>query len=302
MEIRNLRTLAKIAELGSFTKAAQVLGYAQSTLTFQVHAIEAYYNRPVFERVGKTLQLTAFGSQLLEQVDSVLNEYNLLEQLGGVDAVPQGSIRIGAPESLMMYRLYPIIKAYKSAYPQVEISVINSPCELLLEDLSAGQLDLSFILQPDYSYQNLHLDLLHEERMCLVAPAGHRQEDFLPDPAQMVLYTEKECTYRQEFDRYLQKHQYFPANVLETASVEAIKKYVLNGLGVSYLPYYAVREESEKGLFRIKFPHTGLRFFTQVAYHKKKWLSPAIQALLELSYEHSQKWDTQIVCNANIRT
>lgn len=291
MEIRNLRTLAKIAELGSFTKAAEALGYAQSTLTFQIQAIESHYNRPVFEKLGKTLNLTPFGRQLLEQTNAVLAQYDRLEQLGQDDAVPQGSLRIGAPESLMMYRLYPIIKAYKSAYPQVEISVVNDPCELLRGHLLSGQLDLSFLLQPDYAYPNLCVRLLREERMCLVAPPGHTQEDFLPEPTQIVLYTEKECTYRQEFDRYLQSHQVFPANVLETASVEAIKKYVTNGLGVSYLPYYAVREEAEKDLLRIRFPKTDVRFFTQLAYHEKKWLSPALQAFIRLSEDESQKWD-----------
>jgi DNA-binding transcriptional LysR family regulator len=193
----------------------------------------------------------------------------------------------------MMHRLYPIIKAYKSAYPQVEITVINSPCQLLRDDLGTGQLDLSFLLQPDFSSPNLHIRLLKEERMCLVAPKGHPQEDFLPEPNQMVLYTEKECDYRKEFQRYLQKHKYNPVNVLETGSVEAIKKYVINGLGVSYLPYYAVREEAEKGLLRVKFPPADLRFFTQIAYHSKKWLSPAIQALLDLSCEYGQKWDEE---------
>ena len=115
MEIRNLKTFAKIAELGSFTKAAQELGYAQSTLTFQIQAIEAFYERPLFEKVGRHIQLTAFGKQLLEQVNAILSDYDSLEQLAEVEAAPQGTLRIGAPDSLMMYRLYPIIKAYKSA-------------------------------------------------------------------------------------------------------------------------------------------------------------------------------------------
>jgi DNA-binding transcriptional LysR family regulator len=293
MEIRYLKTLSKIAELGSFTKAAQLLGYAQSTLTFQIQTIEAYYNRPVFEKLGKALQLTPFGRLLVEQANSVLNEYELLQQLGRDDVRPQGCLRIGAAESLMVYRLYPLIKAYKSAYPQVEISLVNRPCEMLREDLPAGRLDVSFLLQPDISYPDLNIRLLREERMCLVAPVGHAREDYLPEPTQMVLYTEKECTYRQEYESYLKKLMFEAKNVLETSNVEAIKKYVINGLGVSYLPYYSVREEAENGLLSVKFPLSGLRFFTQAAYHKKKWLSPALQALLDLSAEYGAKWSEE---------
>jgi DNA-binding transcriptional LysR family regulator len=229
----------------------------------------------------------------VEQVNSVLNEYELLQQLGRDDASPQGCLRIGAAESLMVYRLYPLIKAYKSTYPQVEISLVNRPCEMLREDLSAGRLDVSFLLQPDISYPDLNVCLLREERMCLVAPIGHTREDCLPEPTQMVLYTEKECTYRQEYERYLKKLKFQAKNVLETSNVEAIKKYVINGLGVSYLPFYSVREEVENGLLSAKFPLSGLRFFTQVAYHKKKWLSPALQALLDLSSEYGAKWSEE---------
>ena len=157
MEIRNLKTFYKIAELGSFTKAAEALGYAQSTLTFHIQEIETYYGRPVFEKAGKHKQLTAFGKQLLEQVDSILHQYEPIEHLGRTDEVLPESIRIGAPESLMMYRLYPIIKAYKSTYPQVSISVVNEPCALLREHLLSGQLDVSLLLQPIYDDPDLQI-------------------------------------------------------------------------------------------------------------------------------------------------
>ena len=293
MEIRNLKTFAKIAELGSYTKAAKELGYAQSTLTFQVQAIESFYDRPLFEKTGRNIQLTTFGRQLLEQTHSILSEYDSLEQLAKSDAAPQGNLRIGAPDSLMIYRLYPILKAYKSAYPQVEVSMINHPCESLRKDLFSGKLDISFLLQPDYDYQNLNTYLLREEPMCLIAPAGHKQKDFLPEPSQMVLFTEKEATYRHEYNRYLQGKKYYPKNILETSSVEVIKKYVVNGLGVSCLPYYTVQDEVKSGLLSAKIVQSDIRFFTQIATHKKKWISPAIQALIDLSIETSQKWEPE---------
>lgn len=264
VEIRNLRTLVKIAELGSYTKAAQALGYAQSTLTFQVNAIEAHYGRPVFDRTGKSLRLTTFGSQLLESASDVLGKYEALEQLGKDDATPQGCIRIGAPESLTMYRLFPIIKEYKAAYPQVEIRLIDSPCEMLLKNLSAGQLDISFILQPLHSDPNLHVEELVREQMCMIAPAGHTQEDLLPEPGQMVIYTEKQCSYRQEFDRYLRKHCCVPANILETPSVEAIKNTSERdsvSLICLTLPY-AMRQRTGR---------CGLRFPSRICRLSHRW-------------------------------
>lgn len=290
MEIKNFKTFKKIAELGSFTKAAQALGYAQSTITFQLQSIEDYYGKPVFERLGKGIRLTPFGQRLLDGLDILLRDYERLEQLDKEGGEPEGVLRLGAPESLMMYRLHPIIKEYKELYPKVQIVIINDQCEFLRNRLISGELDISFFLQPDYKYENLKTLILKEETMCLVAPRDHGREDFLPGASQMVLYTEKECTYRQEFDRYMRGQNFYPTNILETQSVEAIKKYIKSGLGVSYLPLYSVEEEVEEGLMRIKTFETDLRLFTQIAYHKNKWLNPAIKEFIELSQRHSREW------------
>ena len=107
----------------------------------------------------------------------------------------------------------------------------------------------------------------------------------------MVLYTEKECTYRQAFDAYLKSNNYYPYNVLETQSVEAIKKFIRNGLGVSYLPQYAVQEEAAQGLLRIKPYATDLKLFTQLAYHKNKWFNPALERFMTLCKERSLEWE-----------
>ncbi len=290
MEIKNFRTFKKIAELGNFTKAAQDLGYAQSTLTFQIQAIESYYQKPLFERVGKRMELTQFGQQLLEQVDLLLSNYQKLEQLGLQETNPEGVLRIGAPESLMIYRLYPIIKQYKQLYPKVEIIFMDGQCKFLRQRLNSGDFDITFLLQPEYSYGNIKTILLKKETMCLVGPSDLVGEDFLPDASQMVLFTEKECTYREVFSDYMRSLNFFPTNILETESVEAIKKYVINGLGISYLPLYAVEEELANERMRIKQYDSGIQLYSQIAYHKNKWLNPALTALIELSIEHSKGW------------
>lgn len=290
MDIKNFKTLKKISELGSFTKAAKELGYAQSTITFQIQTIENYYQKPLFERMGKTIEMTHFGKQLLKEVEMMLNHYERIEQLGLQVSKPEGVLRIGTPESLMIYRLYPIIKQYKQSYPNVEIIIIDDQCKFLRERLSSGELDMTFLLQPEFDYANLKTILLKREAMCLVAPSDFVGEDFLPSPSQMVLYTEKECTYRQIFSSYMQSLNFYPKNILETESVEAIKKYIMNGLGISFLPYYSVENECNEKKLRIKPYDSGIQLYTQIAFHKNKWLNPALSALIDLSLEHSKSW------------
>lgn len=83
---------------------------------------------------------------------------------------------------------------------------------------------------------------------------------------------------------------FFHTNILATQSVEAIKKYILSGLSVSYLPRCSVEKEAEEGFLKIKTFKTELQLFTQIIYHKNKWINPAIKEFIELSQKHSRKW------------
>lgn len=290
MDIKNFRTLKKIIEIGSFTKAAQELGYAQSTITFHIQSLEDYYKKPIFNRIGKSIKLTEFGQMLSEQVDILLSTYDALENFSISESNPKGVLRIGAPESLIMYRLPSIIKQYKLAYPQVEITIVNDSCSQLRDRLTSHELDIGFILQPEYTYSQLKTILLKEEEMCFVAPCDYHGEDFLPSDSQMVLYTEKDCDYRQNFSNYLKSQHFYPTNILEMGCVEAIKKYISFGLGISYLPYYSVKEDAEQKKLRIKKHHASVTSYTQLIYHKNKWLNPALKAFIDLSIREAASW------------
>jgi DNA-binding transcriptional LysR family regulator len=290
MDIRNFKTFKKIVETGSFSRAAEQLGYAQSTVTFHVQSIESYYRRPVFNRMGGTVELTEFGRNILSQVDALLTAYEAVEGASAQGLTPQGSIRIGTPESLLLYRLYDIIRQYKQTYPQVEIVISIDLCPALRDKVIQGELDMAILLQPEYQYTQLNTALLKKEEMCFVAPPDYKGRNFLPDASQMILYTEKECDYRQIFSSYLKSHNFYPTNILETGSVEAIKKYISYGLGISYLPYYSVMEDAAQNKLRFKKHNSPVTFYSQLVYHKNKWISPALKALIDLSVRHAAAW------------
>jgi DNA-binding transcriptional LysR family regulator len=290
MDIRNFRTFKKIVETGSFSKAAEQLGYAQSTVTFHIQSIEGYYRRPLFNRVGNAVELTDFGQNIVGQVDALLDAYEAVEGASALDMAPQGSIRIGTPESLLLYRLYDIIREYKQEYPQVEIVISIDLCPAIRDKVVKGDLDIGILLQPEYQYNQLNIKLLKKEEMCFVAPPDYTGDDFLPGSSQMVLYTEKECTYRDVFQNYLQGQKFYPTNVLETGSVEVIKKYIQYGMGISYLPLYTVQEDARQGKLRIKKHDSPVEFYSQVVCHKNKWMSPAVQAFVNMCSERAKGW------------
>ncbi len=146
MDIKNFMTFKKIVEVGSFTKAAEELGYAQSTITSHIQAIEEYYDKPLFNRISKKIDITQFGSQLYEHTEQLLETYDVIRDFASWDHKPQGVLRIGVPESLMMYRLYEIIIEYKALYPGVEIIIVNDLCSHLREKTINNDIDVCFFI------------------------------------------------------------------------------------------------------------------------------------------------------------
>ena len=121
MTITQLGTFLKIAETGNFTTAANLLGYAQSTVTTQIKQLEAELNCLLFERLGKSIALTPEGERLQEYAEKMLQmEREILLEVPAVRE-PVGVIKLGVSESLCYNRLPQSLMAYRQKYPGFEI-------------------------------------------------------------------------------------------------------------------------------------------------------------------------------------
>lgn len=293
MDIRHFITFKKVAELGNFTRASEVLGYSQSSITAHIQALESDIGVLLFDRIGKTIELTEKGIQLLEYVNELLDAYSKIENIGQEDDVPKGIIRIGIPETLMLYRLDMVFKTYKSLYPNVTIVLENTPSSRLVEALHKGELDLAFILGHEIKDSDLITMNLIDEMMCYIFPPEYNDISLDAIPEELAIFlTEKGCSYRYIFEHALKSNSVPSNNVMETWSVETIKKCVMNGIGMSFLPFIAVREEVKNGkLIAIPFNSIHNKMVSQIAYHRKKWLSPSLKAFLDLTLETTDSWD-----------
>lgn len=289
MDIRNFITLKKIAELESFSRAAEVLGYAQSTISTHISDLEQHYGQPLLDRLGKRVVLTQFGMDVLANSHQTVERYDALLNFGRENEIYRGTIRIGAPESLMMYRLYRTIHQFKQLFPEIELIIKSDLCTHLRQMTLDGELDFAILLQPLLNYKGLITLPLKEESFCLIAPTATPQT-FIPTSNQLILFTESECTYRDLYVNFLMTHGVPITNTLETSSVEAIKKYVRDGLGMSFVPRYALDDEILQNSLAVK-PHTAeLKFHSQIVYHKQKTLSTPLQHLINQIQTASEKW------------
>jgi len=147
MELKQLQTFKTLAEKLNFTRTAQLLNYAQSSITAQIQGLEIELGVPLFERLGKRVLLTAAGERLLPYANEILRLADEVQVTVPGDEIPNGTLTIGAIESLTTYRLSPILGEYRRRFPQVELVFRTGICVDLRKEVLNGRLDLAFTLE-----------------------------------------------------------------------------------------------------------------------------------------------------------
>jgi len=299
MEIRHFVTFKKIIETGSFTQAAENLGYTQSTVTSHIQALEQQIGAPVFDRMGRKVILTDVGKKLLHYSQEILETYDKIENLAIEEKDVRGEIKIAAPESLTVYRLEPILREYRKKFPHVSISLSNATCGDNKRAILNGSADVSFVMLPQLQDSDLNVHSMLDEHIVLVGSPDcslnildERYEN--QNISECLIVNEKECSYRTVFEEYLREREIVPSQTMELWSIEAMKRCVMSGLGIGYLPLMTVNEEVKAGRLKI-IPCVGdfKQIFSQVLYHKNKWVSPALSSFIDITLKHARDWSCE---------
>jgi len=286
MEIRNFITFKKIIETGSFTKTSEELGYAQSTITAHIQAIEDYLSGQVFDRIGRQVILTDLGRQLEKQVDNLLSTYQKIESLSGYGQSPRGTIRIGTEESIALYKLAPLFQAYSDAYPEVEIILINASYRELEPKLYTGETDIIFVIDKQIESENLNVYVMAEVDMVFVASPDYLEKrDSQSERISRIINTRKGGTFRHLFEDYLNSKGTKFENTLEAWSLELVKQSVIHGMGVTFVPKMTVQDEIKSGLLVADSVSLDKdeKILAQMAYHQNRYLSPALKAFIDMA-------------------
>lgn len=296
MELRHLQTFITIVELEGFTKAADNLGYAQSTITAHIQILENELGEVLFDRLGKKIVLTNLGKELVPYAKQMLHVYNEIKNITSEQKGVTGDLIIGAGESLSIYRLGKILKEYKKSFPKVNIILKNSICSDLRSKLHSGELDIIFTIEPEINDTDLVVKKLKDECMVVIG-APDADLEFLSTnfenevASESIIFSEKGCSGRIAFENYLKQKKIKYVNPLEFSSMEAIKKCVMNNLGISFLPFYTVKKEINEGSLKmIEMKEPLAKFKTQLAYHKNKSISLPMSKLIEITLKNSAHW------------
>jgi DNA-binding transcriptional LysR family regulator len=287
MELRQLLTFSKITQLKSFLNAAEDLGYAQSTITTQIQLLEKELGIKLFERIGRNMELTSKGMVFLEYAEKIINLADEAKNAVSDNDLPKGTLKIGVVESLCTIKLPELLKDYHVKYPEVEVIIKIGTCSDLHNMLKNNTVDLIFTLGELINDSDLISCMCYEEPMALLASPlnklAYKKQIELKDLAnESLILTEKGCSYRTAFEAMFQKENLQPRLSLEIGSIETIKNFVLNNLGITLLPIMTVENYLANGtLVKLDLIDCHFNMRTQILYHKNKWLTPAMSAFIE---------------------
>ncbi len=277
-----------LSEELNFTRTAEKLNYAQSSVTTQIQRLEGEFGVCLFERLGKRVLLTEAGKRLLHYTDAMLKISQEAHTAVAGRLNPTGTLMIGAVESLCTYRLAPILADFRSRYPQVELVFRAGICGDLRKQVTNGNLDLAFTLEKTCQDEHLVFEVLIREKMLVLAHPDHPLAEYRSINAadlnrETIIVTEPGCSYRVMFEEVLASAG-LQNTRMEFSSVEAIKQCVIAGLGIALLPEMAVSGEIQQGKLTA-LPWAGPEFpvITQMCWHKDKWMSPALQSFIGVS-------------------
>lgn len=287
MDIKHLRTFSAVAKTGSFSYASQILGYAQPTVSTHIQLLERELQVRLFERLAHKITLTQEGQRLLYYAENIIQLSNEAIDTISAQVRSAGKITIGANESFSVVRLPAIIQQFIQKYPQVEISLKFGSVKGIHEQLQNNTVDVAFFLTREVNYPDLIIETLITEAVVVVISPDHpfasrASLDIREFENQDLVVTQENCTYRAMIDEYLTEARVHPRSLIEINNIQAIKQLVMSGLGVTILPRISVEYEiAHNLLLEIPWTERPLPVYTQIAYHKDKWLSPTILSFLE---------------------
>ena len=287
MDIKCLEIFIEVAELGSFTKAGDKLGYSQPTISFQIKQLEKELGASLFDRIGHTVSLTDAGRDALRYAQNIchLSQEMQLDTSGRRE--PAGVLRLGMPDSLCDPMIVGHFQKFRQKYPKVSLQIFTGDTGQLLEFLDHNKADL--ILTMDDHLYNPNYVIVSEEAFdvnFVVSPQNELAaketvtiEELLQHP---FMLTEKGMSYRRLLDERLARSSLEIQPVLETGRADLICKLAQENAGIAFLPDYVTADSIRKGkLARLNVQDFRVVVWKQLLYRREKWVSLPMRAMID---------------------
>lgn len=287
MDFDQLHTFLEIVRLKSFSKAAQTCYRTQPAISAQVRQLEQELHTELFERFGSRISLTTAGRIFAEYAEQLLDlRRRAQDAIAELETNPRGELVIAANEATCIYVLPEVFSEYRQLFPAVQLQVNRSFGAHVVEAVLDNSADFGLTQLP-VEEKRLQVVSVHNDEIRLVVPARHPLADKRSvkpeDLVDYYLVLPQQGKTRTRLNEWLSPVEDEIRISMELDSTEMMKRFVMAGLGVSFLAVSNCREEVSAGKLRAiaLSPEPMLRRLGLI-YRKDKALSKAALGFIQV--------------------
>ena len=283
MDNQNLKAFITVAELGSFSEAADSLYLTQSAISKRIALLEQQIGKRLFDRIARQVSLTEAGNELLPRARRILQEYeNALQAINDLSGEASGTLRLAISHHLGLHRLPPILKQFAQQYPNVTLDIEFMDSEKAYEQVLHGDSEVAVITLALDSHHNIDSKKIWNDPLRFICaqdhPLAELKKPALKDLAEYPIILPGLNTYTGRIIQNLFQKEGIPLKApMSTNYLETISTMVEIGLGWSVLPETLIRD-----LNVMPFEKVSIERDLGYIHHKKRTLSNAAIGFLEL--------------------
>ena len=288
IDLSRLEAFVEVAEVRSFSRAAERMSLTQPTVSTRIGQLEAQLGVALFERMGRRVALTDAGRALLPHAQRTLQAaLDAAEAVHALRAGGGGSLAIGAAPTVGTYVLPALLQRFTAAQPNVAVTVRTGHSEEISRMVLDDEVQLGF--ERVLSHPEIATAPLYEDDIVLLASRSHalasRGRATVDEVAQeSMIFFDTASSFHAQIEAMFQGAGVTPQRTLVVENLELAKRLALRGLGLAFLPRVAVEEELTRGqLATIEIESARpIRRSIAVIYRRQRALSDAALSFLAL--------------------
>ena len=286
MDIQNIRAFLAVSKTASFSRAGEALHLTQPAISKRIQTMEQHLDISLFDRIGKSVQLTEAGQALIPTYQRILDELEESERIiSNLRETTRGHLRFATSHHIGLHRLPKVLGQFAKQYPDVDLELQFMDSEQACQQVLHGDIELGIVTLPSQPDKRLNLQTVWNDPMHCVVASNHpmatgkvTRKQLLREPS--ILPSHGTYT-RTLIDRALQLDDH--TNILiETNYLETIKAMVETGLGWGVIPDSML----DDSLKIIEMKTIKMQRELGVVFHKSRTRSGPANALLTLLSSH----------------
>lgn len=286
MDFDQLHTFLEIVRLKSFSKAAQTCYRTQPAISAQVRQLEQELRADLFERFGSKISLTTAGRIFAQYAEQMLDlRRRVQDAIAELENNPRGELVIAANEATCIYVLPKVFSEYRRLFPAVQLQVLRSYGSRVVEAVMENSADFGLTQLP-VEEKRLQVVNVHRDEIKMIAPVDHplaeRKSVLASEIVDNFLILPKYGKTRTRLNEWLEPVEDDVRISMELDSSEMMKRFVIAGMGVSFVAASNCQEEITAGKLKaISLAPEPLMRRVGLIYRKDKALSKAALGFIQ---------------------